>query len=354
MTDPNARDLIQRLITAIESESRERVISHDLMCSYIEARRWLDARDLTPEHTSRHISDELQEVRAAYNYVDSVVNTADALSPVGGPAWHGWALREAFLAGCSHARSYLSQPEPKPDQLSDGYHTFAELYEHRHALCLALMHAMPQHWWFSKRHSDGEKCFGGDEWFIVGATLPGLPGGSVSYHLPARLWEIAKATGAEELERGLPWDGHTPDEVVSRFIAWVCHAQPEPEGPTDEELMKKACKELGYEYTPQLLSYPANGIGALEAFPGELVNFARAALARYGNRTPTPIPLSERQPTEADCDAEGRCWLLGKIESDWRLISMKNPGIPRLTYCFSHWLPHWALPVPYEVEGGRQ
>jgi hypothetical protein len=44
MTDPTARDLIQRLITAIESESRERVISHDLMCSYIEARRWLDAR----------------------------------------------------------------------------------------------------------------------------------------------------------------------------------------------------------------------------------------------------------------------------------------------------------------------
>lgn len=76
-----------------------------------------NTRDLTPEHTSRHISDELQEVRAAYNYVDSVVDTADALSSVGGCAWHGWALREAFLAGCSHTRYGNRTPAPIP--LSD-------------------------------------------------------------------------------------------------------------------------------------------------------------------------------------------------------------------------------------------
>jgi len=61
--------------------------------------------DLTPEHTKRHPdSDFYSEVIAAYCYVDSVVSHADAISPVGGHAWHGWALREAFLAGCSHAR----------------------------------------------------------------------------------------------------------------------------------------------------------------------------------------------------------------------------------------------------------
>ena len=123
-------------------------------------------------------------------------------------------------------------------------------------------------------------------------------------------------------------------------------AVPDGSEPTDEELMKQACKELGYEYTPQMLSHPVEVIGCLDALPEELVSFARAVLARYGSRTPAPIPIAERQPTEADCDAEGLCWLCGKLDRGWRLISITNTGLPKLTYCFSHWLPHWALPVP--------
>ena len=131
----------------------------------------------------------------------------------------------------------LAQPEPGASQLSDGYHTFAELYEHRHALCLALMRAMPQHWWFSRRHADGELCFGGNDWFIVGAELPGLDDPSVTYHLPMRLWDVAQATGAQELPKGRPWDGHTAQDVVDRFMLWAALAQPEPVGATDEELL---------------------------------------------------------------------------------------------------------------------
>jgi len=113
-------------------------------------------------------------------------------------------------------------------QISDGYHTFNELYEHRHALCLALMKAMPEHWWFSKRHHDGELCFGDGDWFIVGATLPGIPCGEVTYHLPSRLWEHANTTGATRLEHGRLWDGHTSEDVTARLLAWVSstHSQP--------------------------------------------------------------------------------------------------------------------------------
>jgi len=106
-------------------------------------------------------------------------------------------------------------------QISDGYHTFSELYEHRHALCLALMKAMPDRWWFSKRHHDGGLCFGSEDWFIIGATLPGVSHGEITYHLPSRLWEHVKATGAAELERGHVWDGHTPGDVVARLFAWA-------------------------------------------------------------------------------------------------------------------------------------
>jgi hypothetical protein len=187
-----------------------------------------------------------------------------------------------IYAEADEARAYLAQPEPDASQLSDGYHTFAELYEHRHALCLALMRAMPQHWWFSWRHADGELCFGGNDWFIVGAELPG--GDSVTYHLPAELYPVAVATGAYELREGRPWDGHNAADVVTRLKKWAALSQPEPEGPTDEELLATAaasiepCQDTGIAFG----EYELETEGAVEMYGSELIAFARAVLARWG------------------------------------------------------------------------
>jgi hypothetical protein len=69
---------------------------------------------LTPEHDKRlHVGPEDRrghtEVLAANDYVDSRLCTADAHGS-NGFAWHGWALREAFLAGISYAeRIYVLQ-----------------------------------------------------------------------------------------------------------------------------------------------------------------------------------------------------------------------------------------------------
>jgi hypothetical protein len=87
----------------------------------------------------------------------------------------------------------------------------------------------------------------------------------------------------------------------------------------------------------------------------DLLDRARAALAQPEPQGPSrpaiePVPVSERLPGPEDCDAEGRCWMCGKVKGDWRLISTDNPGVPQLKYAFSHWLPHWALPV-HGVEG---
>lgn len=64
--------------------------------------------DLTPEHSKRRPTDPAApnhpDVQAAYAYVDGVVAKAD-LQVGNAPAWFGWALREAFLAGCSHGSS---------------------------------------------------------------------------------------------------------------------------------------------------------------------------------------------------------------------------------------------------------
>ena len=61
---------------------------------------------------------------------------------------------------------------------------------------------------------------------------------------------------------------------------------------------------------------------------------------------PQPVAVSERLPGQEDCDEQGRCWMFGNVEGDWRLISAINSGIPKLKYCFSHWLPANALPTP--------
>lgn len=78
-------------------DSRENRVWHD------HIQKWSDKQKMstTPEHDKRDIADGLHDdVDAAYRYVESVTHTADY--PIA-RAWHGWALREAFLAGVSHA-----------------------------------------------------------------------------------------------------------------------------------------------------------------------------------------------------------------------------------------------------------
>ena len=78
--------------------------------------------------------------------------------------------------------------------------------------------------------------------------------------------------------------------------------------------------------------------------------FHRAAELLECHAAPVPVPVAERLPGPEDCDAEGRCWLHGKVEGDWRLINPAKSGVP-LRYCFSHWLPASALPLPASQGG---
>lgn len=108
-------------------------------------------------------------------------------------------------------------------KISDGHHTFGELYEHRHALFLALVRQAPCcSPWMSKKHHDGTAFAG---WFIAGLTTSA---GMISYHLPDSLWEATQAAGAKVLECGLPWDGHTSRHVVARLMVWATSDQSRP------------------------------------------------------------------------------------------------------------------------------
>lgn len=126
--------------------------------------------------------------------------------------------------------------------LSDGYHTFNELYEFRKMYNAALFnewanikvnlyewpdgrkefypmepdnmikkevckHLVHKSW----KHNDGELCFGGG-WFIVSAMLPT---GLISNHYKAEDWDLFKVP---EVEKALfEYDGHTAQDVLQRL-----------------------------------------------------------------------------------------------------------------------------------------
>ena len=125
-------------------------------------------------------------------------------------------------------------------------------------------------------------------------------------------------------------------------------AQPVPEVPTDEELLRVAATAIEpYEIsgiTPG--EYEPETECAVEAYGSELIAYARAVLARWGRPTPQPVPLSERLPGPEDCNAEGMCWWL--IEPYPRPV---GPGGKLWSLCryfpgSAHWLPAHALPLP--------
>lgn len=103
-------------------------------------------------------------------------------------------------------------------KISDGYHTFDELYEHRITLFIALCRAYAKDVteykslliWRSKLHSDGTMFDGG---FIMGIGKE--TGKQITYHLPMSDWR--ETDFAETLENAPLFDGHTADDVLNRL-----------------------------------------------------------------------------------------------------------------------------------------
>lgn len=105
--------------------------------------------------------------------------------------------------------------KPITGETSDGYHSFNDLYEHRHALFLALASTTMSSCWMSKKHHDESEMEG---WFIAGIKLRS---GDISYHLPMRIWDDCVKTGAEVLPKAPKWDGHTSNDVVDRLMKYA-------------------------------------------------------------------------------------------------------------------------------------
>lgn len=105
--------------------------------------------------------------------------------------------------------------------ISDGFHTFSELYQHRQLLFIALMLSHPEISWRSLRHDDGNTAF--EDYFVAGMQLPsayhesGIEG--ITYHLEMKYWILLE--GITTHKNAPKWDGHTSDDVLERLKLWI-------------------------------------------------------------------------------------------------------------------------------------
>lgn len=97
-------------------------------------------------------------------------------------------------------------------KISDGHHTFDELYAHRILLFVALMKSYPDISWKSRFHSDGTNY---DGWFVSGMKLPT---GDITYHIPDKFWGLTE--NIKTLEKAPEFDGHTSTDVIKRLNNW--------------------------------------------------------------------------------------------------------------------------------------
>ena len=115
----------------------------------------------------------------------------------------------------------LQQEQTDMGEVSDGYHTFNELYYYRMLYNAAFFNLLPKEWVHkSKRHHTGEECFGGG-WFIVMANLPT---GQISNHYELKDWDLFQVPEKEFADE---WDGHTPQEAAERLYKYLQQEQPE-------------------------------------------------------------------------------------------------------------------------------
>jgi len=105
-------------------------------------------------------------------------------------------------------------------EVSDGYHTFNELYQHRYLLfcgMAAIAYARGrQYCWKSRTHwIEGEIQPVWNGWFVSGIEIGGK---MITYHLPLEYWDLFNGV---EREQAPPHDGHTSQDVIERLKEWL-------------------------------------------------------------------------------------------------------------------------------------
>ena len=90
-------------------------------------------------------------------------------------------------------------------QISDGSHTFDDLYYHRMILFSVICHQFKHLAWKSKLHHDDTMY---EDYFIVGINTPEGP---FTYHYHLDHWD---QFNVRVLKKAPEWDGHQSSDIV--------------------------------------------------------------------------------------------------------------------------------------------
>jgi len=109
-------------------------------------------------------------------------------------------------------------PSEERGKVSDGYHSFSELYDHRIQLWIKVCEFLSSPTdansptvWRTLKHSDGSSY---DGWFVLGSCRKD-GSNQITYHLPISKWN--ECSFADTLDKAPKWDGHTSANVLSRL-----------------------------------------------------------------------------------------------------------------------------------------
>lgn len=97
--------------------------------------------------------------------------------------------------------------------VSDGYHSFNELYKERVALLSIICNSYPELCWKSRHHFDEEHDPMFNEDFVIGITTPS---GIATYHLKLEWWNNFNII---EIPNSPQYDGHTVEDDISKLFS---------------------------------------------------------------------------------------------------------------------------------------
>lgn len=94
--------------------------------------------------------------------------------------------------------------ENKMSDVSDGNHTFRELYQHRTFLFSMVCKAFKEKSWIAFQHEDGSMF---DKMFLAGISTPK---GDYCYHCELKYLNYFE--GVKQLHKAPHYDGHKPED----------------------------------------------------------------------------------------------------------------------------------------------
>lgn len=150
----------------------------------------------------------LVETEIIHPQTQKIEHNADTCCIAMNLSWNNQKIEEKKLEEVQNKIQTLKNK----GAVSDGYHTFDELYHHRAILFAMICNSNKTVAWKSKLHHTGDMY---DGMFIVGIESPY---GQITYHYDIDpYWDMFNV---RELERAPEWDGSTPEDCINRMERW--------------------------------------------------------------------------------------------------------------------------------------